>query len=123
MQRIWLEPGRNPGHPDWGEDHPFHRHVAGQTIPNQRGLLDAARGAGVEVIHTIIRSLPPDGRDRSLYHKLTPLPVPHADPLGDPVPAPAPHCDHYVLPQSNPARHRYRVDGDSQYMVTSEAHN
>src|SRR3546814_11786825 len=73
MQRIWLEPGRNPGHPDWAEDHPFHRHVAGHTIPNQRRLLDAARGAGVEVIHTILRSLTRDGRDRPLDHKLNPL--------------------------------------------------
>ena len=31
MQRIWLEPGRNPGHPDRGADHPFHRDVAARA--------------------------------------------------------------------------------------------
>lgn len=101
MQRIWLEPGRNPGHPDWGADHPFHRHVAGRTIPNQRRLLDAARAAGVEVVHTLIRSLTRDGRDRSLDHKLTPLHVAPDDPLGDPVPALAPAFDEIVLPKTS----------------------
>src|SRR5262245_12352699 len=72
MQRIWLEPGRNPAHPDWSADHYFHRETATRAVPNQRRLLDAARASGVEVIHTIIRSLTSDGRDRSLDHKLTP---------------------------------------------------
>src|SRR3546814_15858199 len=51
----------------------------------------------VEVIHTIIRSLTRDGRDRSLDHKLTPLHVAPDDPLGDPVPALAPDGDEIVL--------------------------
>src|SRR3546814_12653431 len=55
----------------------------------------------VEVIHTIIRSLTRDGRDRSLDHKLTPLHVAPDDPLGDPVPALAPDGDEIVLPKTS----------------------
>src|SRR3546814_20671002 len=102
MQRIWLEPGRNPGHPDWGEDHPFHRHVAGQTIPNPRGLLDAARGAGVEEIHTIIRSLTREGRETSPDHKQTPLHIAPDAPLVQPVPPHPPHRDEHVRTNQSP---------------------
>jgi nicotinamidase-related amidase len=39
------------------------------VVPNIRRLLASFRGAGMEVIHTHIQSLTPDGRDRSLQHK------------------------------------------------------
>lgn len=39
------------------------------VIPNIRRLQDACRERGIEVIHTCIRSLTQDGRDRSLEHK------------------------------------------------------
>ena len=99
MQRIWLEPGRNPAHPDWGADHYFHREVTGRAVPNQRRLLDAARASGVEVLHTIIRSLTRNGRDRSLDHKLTPIHVGPEDPLALPVPELAPMGDEILLPK------------------------
>ncbi|MER8726915.1 isochorismatase family protein [Mesorhizobium sp. M0213] len=57
MQRVWLEPGADPAHPERGPDHYFYRQTASQTIPNQERLLAAARANGVEVIHTIIQSL------------------------------------------------------------------
>lgn len=101
MQRIWLEPGRNPGHPDWDADHVFHRQVAERAVPNQLRLLEAARGSGVEVLHTIIRSLTSDGRDRSLDHKLTPIHVAPDDPLALPVPALAPRPDEILLPKTS----------------------
>lgn len=101
MQRIWLEPGRNPHHPDWTADHPFHRETRERAIPNQRRLIEAARGAGVEVIHTIIRSLTRDGRDRSLDHKLTPIQVAPDDPLALPVPELAPGPDEILLPKTS----------------------
>ena len=101
MQRIWLEPGRNPHHPDWTADHPYHRETSERAIPNQRRLIDAARGAGVEVIHTIIRSLTRDGRDRSLDHKLTPIQVAPDDPLALPVPELAPGPDEILLPKTS----------------------
>lgn len=101
MQRIWLEPGRNPSHPDWGPDHYFHRQVSDRAVPNQRRLLAAARGSGVEVVHTIIRSLTRDGRDRSLDHKMTPLHVAPDDPLALPVPPLAPALDEILLPKTS----------------------
>ena len=101
MQRIWLEPGLNPSHRDWGPDHYFHREVASRAIPNQRRLLDAARRAGVEVIHTIIRSLTEDGRDRSLDHKLTPIHLPPSAAEALPVPALAPVGDEILLPKTS----------------------
>jgi nicotinamidase-related amidase len=101
MQRIWLEPGRNPAHPDWGPDHYFHRETAVRTIPNQQRLLAAARGSGVEVLHTIIRSLTRDGRDRSLDHKLTPIHLAPHDPAALPLPELAPAGDEILLPKTS----------------------
>lgn len=101
MQRIWLEPGRNPHHPDWGADHPFHRDTATRAIPNAQRLLAAARAARVEVLHTIIRSLTNDGRDRSLDHKLTPIHVGPNDPLALPVEPLMPRSDEILLPKTS----------------------
>lgn len=101
MQRIWLEPGRNPSHPDHGPDHYFYRQTSTRTIPNQERLLAAARGNGVEVIHTIIQSLTEDGRDRSLDHKLTPIHVAPSLPEGLPVPSLAPIGDEIMLPKTS----------------------
>ncbi|CAN7545174.1 cysteine hydrolase [Phenylobacterium sp. LjRoot225] len=101
MQRIWLEPGRNPGHPDWTADHYFHRETRTRALPNQSRLIAAARASGVEVIHTIIRSLTRDGRDRSLDHKLTPIHVAPDDPLALPAPEVAPGPDEILLPKTS----------------------
>ena len=101
MQRIWLEPGRNPSHPEHGPDHYFYRQTSTRTIPNQERLLAAARANGVEVIHTIIQSLTEDGRDRSLDHKLTPIHVAPSLPEGLPVPSLAPVGDEIMLPKTS----------------------
>jgi nicotinamidase-related amidase len=100
MQRIWLEPG-SPAHPDWDPDHYFYRETAQRAIPNQVKLLQAAREAGVEVLHTIIQSLTLDGRDRSLDHKLTPIHVSPRDPLGLPVAPLVPADDEILLPKTS----------------------
>lgn len=101
MQRIWLEPGRSPHHPDWDENHYFYRTVRERAVPNQQRLLEAARGAGVEILHTIIQSLTPDGRDRSLDHKLSHIHVAPDDPLGLPVPELAPRDGEILLPKTS----------------------
>lgn len=101
MQRAWLEPGHNPCHPDWGPEHYFYREVWERVIPNQRSLLEAARSAGIEVLHTIVRSLTRDGRDRSLDHKLTPLHLAPDDPLALPVAEVAPVGDEILLPKTS----------------------
>ncbi len=97
MQRIWLEPGLDPAHPERGPDHPFYRAVRGTVIPNQIRLLAAARAVGIEVLHTIIQSLTEDGRDRSLDHKMTPIHVPPSLPEAWPPAALAPVGDEIVL--------------------------
>ena len=101
MQRIWLEPGLDPGHPDWGPDHYFYRQTRELVIPNQRRLLAAARASGVEVLHTIIQSLTEDGRDRSLDHKLTPIHIPPSLPEGLPPRELAPVGDEIMLPKTS----------------------
>lgn len=101
MQRAWLEPGCDICHPDWGADHYFYREVRQRVIPNQCKLLAAARGAGIEVLHTIVRSLTRDGRDRSLDHKLTPLHLAPDDPRALPVPELAPVDDEILLPKTS----------------------
>jgi nicotinamidase-related amidase len=101
MQRVWLEPGADPSHPERGPDHYFYRQTSSQTIPNQERLLKAARANGVEVIHTIIQSLTEDGRDRSLDHKLTPIHIAPSRQEGLPVPALAPAGDEILLPKTS----------------------
>lgn len=51
------------------KDLQYYRERLGVIIPNQRRLLDAFRAAGMEVIHTRIQSMVPDGRDRGPAHK------------------------------------------------------
>ena len=101
MQRIWLEPGADPDHPELGPDHYFYRQTATETIPNQERLLRAARANGVEVLHTIIQSLTEDGRDRSLDHKLTPIHIPPSLPEGLPIAPLAPVGDEIMLPKTS----------------------
>jgi len=101
MQRIWLEPGLDPGHPDWGPDHYFYRRTREVVIPNQVRLLAAARASGAEVMHTIIQSLTEDGRDRSLDHKLTPIHIPPSLPEGLPPKELAPVGDEILLPKTS----------------------
>lgn len=101
MQRIWLEPGADPHGPTADARSYFYAEVADRTIPNQARLLAAARRAGLEVLHTIIQSLTPDGRDRSLDHKLSDIHVAPGDPLAQPVSALAPVEGEILLPKTS----------------------
>ncbi|PZU24130.1 MAG: cysteine hydrolase [Shinella sp.] len=101
MQRIWLEPGLDPHHPERGPDHYFYRQVNEVAIPNTEKLLKAARENGVEVLHTIIQSLTRDGRDRSLDHKLTPIHVSPDLPEGLPPENLGPKGDEILLPKTS----------------------
>src|SRR5699024_3947437 len=81
MRRIWIEPHTDPyGRPVDGY---YHTRVAEVVVPNQVRILTAARGRGVNVLHTIIQSLTNDGRDRSLDHKLSGIHVPCDSQLGN----------------------------------------
>lgn len=101
MQRIWLEPGLNPSHPERGPDHDFYRQTGSITIPNIERLLRVARAKGIEIVHTIIQSLTEDGRDRSLDHKLTPIHIPPSMAEGLPVTSLAPAGDEILLPKTS----------------------
>jgi nicotinamidase-related amidase len=101
MQRVWLEAGPGTGHPEWGPDHHFRRETSQRVIPNQVRLLAAARASGVEVVHTIIRSLTRDGRDRSVDHKLTPIHVGPDNPLALPPAQLLPAADEMLLPKTS----------------------
>ncbi len=100
MQRVWLERGLSAtgGH---GPDEDFLRDAAERVIPNQRRLLEAARRARVEVLHTIIRSLTRDGRDRSLDHKLTPIHLAPDAPEALPIEPLVPIDDEIVIPKTS----------------------
>lgn len=101
MQRKWLEPGAHAHGADETGAGYFHTETAANTIPRQARLLAAARSAGVEVLHTIIQSLTPDGRDRSLDHKLSLIHVAPDDPLGQPVAPLSPMPREIVLPKTS----------------------
>ncbi len=49
----------------------FWERIAKLVIPNGQKLLAACRGAGVEVIYTVVECLTLDGRDRSLDYKIS----------------------------------------------------
>jgi ureidoacrylate peracid hydrolase len=51
----------------------FFREMRGGALPNMRALLQACRGAGIEVIYTVIASLTQDGRDLSRDYKISGL--------------------------------------------------
>src|SRR5437867_2906184 len=76
MQVIFCMPGRDPAHLERGADHYYYRRLTETVIPNQIRLLEAARLAGLQVMHTIIEALTRDGRDISLDHRLSNIFVP-----------------------------------------------
>jgi nicotinamidase-related amidase len=80
-------------------DH-FWRRVDELVLPNTRRLVTAARGAGVEVIYTVIEALTADGRDRSLDHKRSDFLIPKGSVGGEVMPAIAPEGDEMVLPKT-----------------------
>ena len=100
MQRIWCEPGLDPTHTQ-GADSYYHRRLRQTVIPNQVRILDAARQADCNVLHTVIESLTLDGRDRSLDHKLSAMHVPKGAPEGQVIPELAPIDNEIVLPKTS----------------------
>jgi nicotinamidase-related amidase len=51
----------------------FHAAAEVRVIPNLVKLIAACRGAGVELMYTVIENATADGRDRSLDYKLSDL--------------------------------------------------
>jgi nicotinamidase-related amidase len=82
-----------------GSDH-FWQRVDSLVLPNAKRLIAAARGAGVEVIYTVIEALTLDGRDRSLDHKRSNFLIPKGSAGGEVMPEIAPAGDEMVLPKT-----------------------
>jgi nicotinamidase-related amidase len=78
----------------------FRQRVDDLVLPNAKRLIGAARGAGVEVIYTVIEALTSDGRDRSLDHKRSDFLIPKGSAGGDVMPEIAPQGDEIVLPKT-----------------------
>ena len=101
MQRIWCEPGLDRSHPELDTNTYYFTRLRLTVIPNQMRLLKAARAAGLEVVHTIIEALTPDGRDRSPDHKLSHILVPKGMPEGQVIPELTPLDREIVLPKTS----------------------
>jgi nicotinamidase-related amidase len=71
------------------------------ALPNMGRLQRACRGAGVEVMHTVIESLTRDGRDRSLDYKITGFNVPKGSWDAQVIDALAPLDDEIVIPKTS----------------------
>lgn len=101
MQRIWCEPGLDPSHPKADANSYYFSRLRSTVIPNQVRLLTAARASGIEVIHTLIEALTPDGRDRSPDHKLSDILVPKGMPEGRVIPELTPLDTEIILPKTS----------------------
>lgn len=78
----------------------FHAIATARVIPNIARLLEAFRGAGHEVIYTVIENATKDGRDRSLDYKLSGIDVAKGSWEAAVIGALAPAPDEIVLPKT-----------------------
>lgn len=79
----------------------FFRHIKTETLPRMARLIEACRGAGVEVMYTVIESLTLDGRDRSLDYRITGFHVPRGSWDAQVIDEVAPRGDEIVLPKTS----------------------
>jgi nicotinamidase-related amidase len=82
-------------------DPDFDRRFAATTLPNAQRVLAAARGARLEVIHTVIANLTADGRDRSVDYKRCGMGFPPGSRAAEVIAELAPMADELVLPKSS----------------------
>jgi nicotinamidase-related amidase len=79
----------------------FYNATALRVIPNIAALIAAFRGAGLEVVYTVIENLTADGRDRSLDYKLSGMGFPKGSHESQVIPELAPLPDELVLPKTS----------------------
>jgi len=79
----------------------FFKVLEESALPNMQRLLNGARAAGIEVLHTVIESQTLDGRDRSLDYIITGFHVPKGSWDAQVVPALAPLADEMVFPKTS----------------------
>jgi ureidoacrylate peracid hydrolase len=79
----------------------FFRTLEERTLPNLQRLREACRGAGIEVMYTLIESMTADGRDRSLDYKITGFNVPKGSRDARMPPELAPAADEIVFAKTS----------------------
>jgi len=79
----------------------FYKAAALRVIPNIAALIAAFRGAGLEVIYTVIENLTADGRDRSLDYKVSGMGFPKGSHDAQVIPELAPQADEIILPKTS----------------------
>jgi nicotinamidase-related amidase len=79
----------------------FDRQIREVVLPNLRRLIDAFRGAGAEVMYTVIENYTRDGRDRSLDYKLSNFFIAKDSWEAKVLDAIAPGDDDIVLPKTS----------------------
>ena len=79
----------------------FDRQVREVVLPNLRRLIDAFRGAGGEVMYTVMENYTKDGRDRSLDYKVSNFFIGKGSWEAKVLDAIAPGDDDIVLPKTS----------------------
>ena len=79
----------------------FDAQVRNVVLPNMRRLIGAFRGAGAEVLYTVMENLTKDGRDRSLDYKLSGFFIARGSWEARMLDAVAPGDDDIVLPKTS----------------------
>lgn len=79
----------------------FFDRIRRDSLPNLQRLQAACRGAGVEVMYTVIENLTRDGRDRSLDYRITGFNVPKGSWDAQVLDEIAPVEDEMVFPKSS----------------------
>jgi ureidoacrylate peracid hydrolase len=79
----------------------FFHTLRDTAVPNMVQLQRACRGAGIEVLYTVIESLTADGRDRSLDYKITGFNVPRGSADAKVIAELAPLDDEIVIPKTS----------------------
>lgn len=79
----------------------FFRTMEETALPNMQRLQTACRGAGIEVLYTVIEALTLDGRDMSLDYKISGLFVAKGSWDAKVLDAIAPHGDEMVVPKTS----------------------
>lgn len=77
----------------------FFRQLRERAIPNMQRLQRSCRGAGIEVLFTVIESLTLDGRDMGLDYKISGLFCPKGSRDARVIDALAPEGDEIVIPK------------------------
>jgi len=84
------------------KNHPdYVKTIIEKALPNQKKLLDIARGLSIETVYTVIESLTLDGRDRSIDHKLSNLFIPKGSFMAQVIDKVKPEGDDIVLPKTS----------------------